>query len=590
MWLGIAFLVATNVALLLVPRLVNEGITVAEQKDLSFSVLGAVGISPTIGAIVAVLIATALIGGVVRVLSRVVLFNVGRDVEHDLRATLFQHIMTLSSTFYGQRPTGDLMSRMTNDLTNVRLMAGFALLNAFNAVLVFGTNMPLLFVLDWRVALAALAPFPLVMGLAQFLAKKMYARTKANQEVLGKLTAKVQENLAGQSVVRAFSRGDAEEQKFEAINHESFEASMSLSVIRLVMFPLMGLMGALGVGISLYVGGRALLDGRIQTGDVVEITGRLVQLMWPATAFGFIMSVYQRGKASLVRINEVLDAQPDITDGTHVADVAGKVACDGLTVRYPGAARDALHDVHFSLEPGAVLGVVGNSGGGKSTLVKALSRQLVLDDGQLFFDDVDVNTWDLRALAGASSAGDDHAVRGGVALVPDDGFLFSATLRENLAFACPDASDDEIGAAVDMADLRRDIDAFADGLDTLVGERGVTLSGGQRQRVALARALLARPRVLILDDSLSAVDAETETRIVEALRQGLSFTDDDEAQRPATLVIVSHRLSAVKDAAEVLVLSDGEVKERGTHDELVAQEGMYATLWGTEQLKRALQG
>ncbi len=583
MVLGMVILVVTNLIMLVLPRLTKEGIDLIEGTQLDGSVLEWIRISPSVKAVAIAIISLAIAGGTFRVLSRVVLFNVGRDVEHDLRRDLFAHLSMLSPTFYMKMPTGDVMSRLTNDLSNVRLMAGFALLNTMNAVIIFTGNLPLLFRIDWRLSIFALLPFPLVMALAQLLAKAMYSRTRANQEALANLTSHVQENLSGQAVVRAFSQQDAERDRFAETNEAFYNAAMKLAVIRLIMFPLMGLMGALGVAITLYVGGRAVIDGRVTVGDISEFTQRLLMMTWPAIAFGFIVSVYQRGRAGLDRINEIFNERPDIVDGHHVAVIDGALRAEHLTVTYPDAERAALRDVNFNLTKGGELGVVGKSGGGKTTLVRALSRMLLVAPKSLFVDDVDINDWDLRSLASGRGAG-------GIGVVPQDGFLFSATLRENLVFGRPDATDAEVDAALRTADLERDVGAFPDGLDTLVGERGVTLSGGQRQRVSLARALLAKPRLLILDDCLSAVDAETEANIVAALRSGAYLGGASKSESPpaVTLVIISHRLSAVRAAEEILVLEDGAVIERGTHDALLEEDGRYADLWGRERLLEKL--
>lgn len=573
--IGVVWLVLSNVLLLAVPRLVNEGIRAIEGTSRG-SILSVIGIdAPSVWLLVAAIGVCAAAGGVVRVLSRIVLFNLGRDMERALRSDLFAHLSTLSPTYYRGSSVGDLMSRLTNDMTNVRLMAGFALLNALNAAIIFVATLPLMFSLDATVAALSLLPFPLVLISAQSVSRVMFKRTKENQEALGKLTSAVQENLAGQQVVRAFSREEAELSRFGDVAHTVYGAAMRLAKVRLLMGPLMGLMGSLAIGVTLYAGGLAIVDGRLTVGDVVELNTRLIQLAWPTIAMGFIISVYQRGKASLARINEVFLVQPDIVDGAVQKPVAGDVVAKKLTVEV-AKGKPGLIDLDVEVLAGQVLGIVGKNGSGKSTLLRALARQLPCPRDSLFVDGVDVNDWHLRAL---------HQ---GIGVVPEDGFLFSATLQENLAFGRPDATTADVEAVVDLVDLRRDVASFPDGLLTMVGERGVTLSGGQRQRVALGRAILARPSVLLLDDSLSAVDAETESRIVDALRRGFLAAGADQARAP-TLLVVSHRLSAVRAADEIIVLDQGRVSERGRHDALLARNGLYAELWGTEQLRRALE-
>ncbi len=578
---GVVWLLISNALMLTVPRLVNEAIAVLDTSGAAASrasVLRFVGVAePGLWGIVAAIVVCAAAGAAVRVLSRMVLFKVGRDIERGLRSDLFAHLSTLSPTFYRSSAIGDLMSRITSDMTNVRLMAGFALLNALNGGIIFLATLPLMFSIDVKVAAVALLPFPLVLICAQSIARVMFRRTKDNQEALGRLTTAVQENLAGQQVVRAFSREDAEEVRFGKAAHDVYRAALRLASVRLLMGPLMGLMGSLAIGLTIYASGLAIVDDRLTIGDVVELNTRLIQLAWPTIAMGFIISVYQRGKASLARINEVLVVRPDIVDGPVHKGIAGHVRARALSIEVaPGKA--GLLDFSVEVLPGQVLGVVGKNGSGKSTFLRALARQLPCPRGQLLVDDVDVNDWHLLAL---------HK---GIGVVPEDGFLFSATLADNLAFGRPDATRAEIEAVVDLVDLRRDVLSFPEGLDTLVGERGVTLSGGQRQRTALGRAILARPAVLLLDDALSAVDAATEARIVAALRTGFVSADAGATVRPPTLIIVAHRLSAVRDANEIVVLESGRVCERGTHGALLASNGIYAELWGTEQLRRALEG
>ncbi len=571
---GTGWLLVTNLLALAVPRLVNEGIALVEgTSERGGSLLAALGL-PTgrLWPVVAGIGLCALLGAATRVFSRVVLFNVGRDVERELRAETFAHLSTLSPTWYRLHNVGDVMSRLTSDMTNIRLLGGFALLNALNTVIVFAATLPIVLALDVEVALLALAPFPLVIVGAQLTARRVFARTREVQAALGELTTRVQENLAGQTVVRAFSREDAEERAFAACNLELRRRALRLARARLAFAPVGGL-GALGIALALYAGGAAVTAGRLDVGDVVELSARLVQLGWPMMALGLIISVFQRGRASLLRIHELLAARPDIVDGAVARPVLGVVEARGLTVEVaPG--RVGLAALDITVERGRVLGIVGKNGSGKSTLLRALARQVPCPRGQLTLDGVDVNDWHLGAL---------HL---GVGVVPEDAFLFSDTLRDNLAFGRPDASAAEIETVVDLCDLRRDVNALPEGLATLVGERGVTLSGGQRQRVALARAILTRPALLLLDDCLSAVDSKTEANIVASLRRG--FVGRDGATSAPTLLVVSHRLSAVREADEIVVLDAGRVVERGTHEALLAHGGLYAQLWGREQRRRAL--
>jgi len=567
---GFVLLVVTNLCALAAPRLVNMGIDVVEGRTVRWPL----PVTPTLAWLLGTIVVLAVLGALVRTASRVVLFNAGRDVEQALRQQLFSHLGTLSQTWFGASSTGDVMSRMTNDLTNIRLLSGFAFLNALNAAIVVFVTVPVLFSIDSRVASLALLPFPLVIISSQLVSKRMFKRTRDNQDAIGALSSVVQESLAGQMVVRALSQEDATHDRFVVKNDRVYDTSMRLAHMRLLMGPMMGLMGSLSIAIALWAGGQAVVAGRMSIGDIVEFNTRILQLTWPMIALGFIVNVWQRGKASLTRINEVLAARPDIVDGPHrraAARHVGAVEIRGLHVTLGTPARHVVNDATLGVRAGGFLGIVGRNGSGKSLLLKAIAGQLPVPRGAVFIDGVDVVDWNLDELRRAP---------GGIGVVPEDGFLFSASIRDNLTYAIGTVDDAAVEAVIDLVDLRRDIARLPDGVNTMVGERGVTLSGGQRQRVALGRAILSRPSVLLLDDSLSAVDVETEQHIIAALGA---------AELKTTLIMVSHRLSVLRGADEIVGLADGKVVERGPHGVLLDSGGLYATLWGEQERQAALK-
>lgn len=565
---GFFWLLATASISLLLPRLINLGVSLIEQQT-------AVSISldmfelrlDDVWTLVQVIVFLALVGGVVRTMSRKVLLGIGRSIENDVRKSLFYHLSTLSSSFYRRFSVGDLLSHITNDSTNIRLATGFAVLNTLNISIIFVGTVPILYSIDPIVATFALLPFPLVMLVARLLSGQMFGRTKVYQEALSSLTSHVQENLNAIQVVKVFGQESKEESKFAKKNDSTFKSAMRLATIRIALFPLMRLMGGLGAALTLFVGGRAVAKGTLTLGEFVEINTRLVQLAWPAVSLGFIITMYHRGRASLERINKIIAERPDIVDGDYEGSTNAYIAAKGLSVKVDGG-QTLVCGLDFELKKGQVLGVVGPSGAGKTSLVRAIMRQAKISPGQLLFGGQDALSWHLQSLFTQ------------VALVPSEPFLFSMSLRDNIIFANPNLDDKELLQVVDAVGLTPDIDRFPDGLETIVGERGVTLSGGQRQRVALARAIVAHPQILVLDDSLSAVDVQTEKKITNALKKN---------EFVKTLVIVSHRLSALTHASEILVLDKGAIVERGTHEELMQHGKLYRALWGLEQLETSLE-
>jgi ATP-binding cassette, subfamily B, multidrug efflux pump len=558
LFLGFIFLLATNAMTLMVPRIINIGVQVIEGKPATM----------TIESVLIWLFCLAILGALVRTLSRRTLFNVGRGIERDLRSLLFYHLSLLSSNFYEKHSVGNLMSHLTNDINNVRMFAGFAVLNLLNLVIVFSGSVPILIGINAAVAFACLLPFLLVIVSAQMLTGRMFHRAKEYQASIAKLTEHVQENLSGAAVVRVFHQERFEEKKFEKTNQDTYLAAKRVAKITSVMFPLTRMMGGLGIAVAFFVGGREVVLGRMSVGDYVEVNARLLQLSWPAISMGFILSVYSQSCASLSRINDLFEQPPLIIDGSHSDAPISMIETKNLSVRLEQHDRLALKNINVQLKRGRVVGVVGRSGSGKSTLVRILAREILCHQGQIFYNKVEGMQWKLEPL---------HRQ---IAVVSSEPFLFSASVRENITFAKIDASDTEIASVAEQVGLTEDIAGLPEGLDTMIGERGVMLSGGQRQRVALARALLVNAPVLLLDDCLSAVDSVTESKIVKTLRK----KRDD-----ICLLIVSHRLSAIRHADEIVVLEKGQIVQRGRHEELLGQEQLYGALWGIEQLQKGIK-
>jgi ATP-binding cassette subfamily B protein len=511
------------------------------------------------------IIILAVVQGLIRTWSRILIFNAGRNVEYALRRDLFAHLTTLEPGFYRRHPTGDVMSRMTNDLGAVRMLFGPGLLNLFNTAFVYATTLALLVRLSPRLTLFALLPYPALLAGARIVSRRMYRASRAIAEQLGVMSAAIQEDLAGIAVIKSYTLEPGRQESFRALNDEYLVRSLALVRARGALMPLFAALGGLGTLIVLGAGGREVIAGRMSLGGLVAFNAYLVMLSWPTIALGWIIGIWQRGVASWARVRELLTTQPAIADGAAAnADAAigaPSIEVSDLSLSIDG--RKLLDSVWFSLPAGATLAVVGPTGAGKTTLVDAILRMQDVGPGKVKIGGRDVTTIPLRRLRGITG------------YAPQDAFLFSATVAENIGFGLRGAPDPaRIRRAAEAAGLGPDIAALPEGYDTVVGERGITLSGGQRQRVALARALAAEPQVLILDDSLSSVDAQTEREILTRLRPILAGR---------TSIVISHRVAAVKDADRILVLDGGRVAEQGTHATLLAKGGLYASLY-REQL------
>lgn len=512
------------------------------------------------------LLAVALGGSVLRYFSRTLIFNAAREVEYEMRNDLFAHLQRLPQSFYGRWHTGDLMSRCVNDLNSVRLMLGPGLISVIQTPLMFGLTFGVMLSLNWQLALLVLLPYPLFVFVARSFGGAMHGRSLAVQQGLASMSNQVQEAVSGIGVVKAYAMEGVQAGRFEVENESLFRRHLKLVRVSAGMPAVTGLLPSLSMLMVLLVGGPQVRSGGMQVGEFFTFAFYIWRLTFPTFIMGWTVALVQRGAAAMQRIDEVLSVEPSIRDRGELAPVdrlRGEIELRDFSFGYPGSNREpVLRHLDLHVPAGSSLGVVGPVGSGKSTLASVIPRLYEVEPGQLFLDGVDVERIPLRTL------------RAGIAMVPQDSFLFSMTLADNIAFGAPDATREQVIEAAARAQLDKDVDELPNGYDTVVGERGVMLSGGQRQRAALARALLLRPSILILDDTLSAVDAETEAAIQEQLRE--VFAD-------RTVIVVASRVSSVRDCDQIVVLDRGGIVERGSDAELLSAGGLYARLAREQQ-------
>ncbi len=557
---GVGALLARNIAGAGIPLLIGYAVdSLAASFDFRRALWLAAG-----------LICLTALKGLFQYWMRVILIGISRDIEFDLRNDLFGHMVRLSADFYSRFRTGDIMARATNDLNAVRMMLGPGIMYTADTSLTAALAIFVMAAVDWRLTAVALLPAPLVSVMVAFFGRYIHAKFRAIQELFSDISSRVQENLAGVRVVRAYVQEEAEKRLFDELNREYIRQNLKLARASGLFLPALHSLTGLSFLIVLWYGGYRLLEGEITLGSFLMFNVYLGMLIWPMIAMGWVVNLMQRGNASLARINEILHERPSVADPPAPrplpAPLRGEIEFDDVWLGFGEA--EVLRGVDLRIRAGATVAIVGHTGSGKTSLVQLIPRIWDPSRGCVRLDGIDLRELPVEQL------------RRQIGFVPQETFLFSATLAENIAFGVEGATEEEIRRAAELAGLAGDVAGFPDGYQTLVGERGITLSGGQKQRTAIARAILRDPKILILDDALSSVDTETEERILTGLAA---------LMRGRTTILISHRVSTIRNADRIFVLEGGRVVEQGTHGELVAADRYYADLYRKQLLEEELE-
>ncbi|QNI61811.1 ABC transporter ATP-binding protein [Synechococcus sp. TAK9802] len=561
--LGAIALVVVNVLRVTIPMEVRS---VVDELQEGFSYAGVLRQAGWV-----VLLASTM--GVIRLASRQLIFGVGRQVEVDLRQRLFEHMLRQEPDWIQSKGSGEVISRATSDVENIRRLLGFAILSLTNTLLAYALTLPAMLAIDPWLTLAAVGLYPVMLSTVRLFGGRMMRQKRAQQEELSALSNLIQEDLSGIGAIKIYGQEGAEQQAFATRNRRYRDSAIQLARTQSTLFPLLQGISSLSVLLLLAIGSGQLEAGRLSIGGLVALILYVEQLVFPTALLGFTLNTFQTGQVSLERVEELLKREPKIKDPDPseaqpqpTAEHRGRFEARGLTVQYQGAEQNTLNGLSFCIEPGELVAVVGAVGCGKTTLARAFGRMVPLEPGQLFLDGVDVTQMPLKRL------------RRDVAIVPQEGFLFTSTLADNLRYGDPEASDQRVELAAEQARLADDVKGFPDGFGTIVGERGITLSGGQRQRTALGRALLMSAPVLVLDDALASVDNNTAAAILDSIR----------AQDDRTIVMISHQLSAAAACDRILVMENGRIVQQGHHNSLIQQQGVYKRLWERQQASQQL--
>ncbi|MGB3239008.1 MAG: ABC transporter ATP-binding protein [Geitlerinemataceae cyanobacterium] len=510
---------------------------------------------------------------VIRVASRMWLFGVGRQVEFDLKQRIFEHLLTLDTSYFAATPTGDLINRATSDVENIRRMVGFAVLSLINTLFAYVLTLPIMLSIDPLLTLLALTIYPVMFFIVWLFSNRLRSEQAEVQERLSNLSDLIQEDMSGISLIKIYSQEENERRAFADSNRELFHSNLALARTRTILFPALQGLASGSLLILLVFGAGAIADGRVDLGGFIALILYVERLVFPTALLGFTLTVYQRGEVSIDRLEGIFTTTPQVQDAANPITfpergVKGTLTAKQLTYAFPGSEVPALDDLSFEIAAGETVAIVGPIGSGKSTIANAVPRLLDIASGQLFLDGMDITQLRVRDL------------RGAIAYVPQDSFLFSTTIQNNICYGNPLAEFSVVEDAAKQAQIHWEILNFPQQYETVVGERGITLSGGQRQRTALARALLLDAPVLILDDALSSVDNQTATDILKNLSKGT---------RRQTVIFISHQLSAAATADRLFVMDRGKIVQIGTHAELMKQSGLYQSLWEMQKFEELLR-
>ncbi|WOD39547.1 ABC transporter ATP-binding protein [Nodosilinea sp. E11] len=561
--LGVVALLIVNLLGVGIPLLIRNGI---DELQVTFSFNRVMYY-----ALIVLVLASVM--WVIRMVSRITLFGVGRQVEFDLKQRIFQHLLRMEPAYFGRNTAGELISRATSDVDNIRRLLGFAILSLANTLFAYALTVPVMLSINVRLTLISLIVYPLMLVLVQSFSHRLRNQQLNVQERISDLSDLIQEDMSGIALIKIYAQEANERRAFNRLNTNLLEANLSLARTRNTLFPLLGGLASISLLVILAAGAGAIAEGLLTVGDFVALLLYVERLVFPTALLGFTITAYQRGEVSINRVEEILDAQPMVKTATTAVslpleEVRGNLEARQLNYAYPDSKVPALDQVSFKIMPGEQIAIVGPIGSGKSTLANALPRLLDVGPGQLFLDGYDITELPLADL------------RRAIAYVPQDSFLFSTSINNNIRYGEPTMEFMEVQHAAKQAQMDEEIANFPQHYDTIVGERGITLSGGQRQRTALARALVIDAPILVLDDALSSVDNRTATAILNALSEGT---------QQKTVLFISHQMSAAATADRIFVMDKGRIVQQGRHDDLVQQPGLYRNLWEQHQLESALR-